>query len=136
MERLKEIFRPKLRFKITITVLVASLLTVFGAYAVSRHFIEDFYVRNAMNNLVKTYKSCNDFFNNVDNLSSIRDGKIDSLYGYIDNPSSCTVFVVDMMMSNIYSTITPNLKVKEELQNIVDSTDFGLYRYKDKPYRP
>ena len=55
MERLKEIFRPKLRFKITITVLVASLLTVFGAYAVSRHFIEDFYVRNAMNNLVKTY---------------------------------------------------------------------------------
>ena len=134
MERLKEIFRPKLRFKITITVLVASLLTVFGAYAVSRHFIEDFYVRNAMNNLVKTYKSCNDFFNNVDNLSSIRDGKIDSLYGYIDNPSSCTVFVVDMMMSNIYSTISPNLKVKEELQNIVDSTDFGLYRYKDKPY--
>lgn len=134
MERLKEIFQPKLRFKITITVLVASLLTVFGAYAVSRHFIEDFYVRNAMNNLIKTYKSCNEYFTDETNLEKLRNGETRSLYGYIDNPSSCTVFIIDMTQSKIYSTIRPNEKVEHELQNIVDTNDFGLYRYKDKPY--
>ena len=132
MERLKEIFRPKLRFKITITVLIASLLTVFGAYAVSRHFIEDFYVRNAMNNLIKTYRSCNEFVSDEENLEKLRSGEIRSLYGYIDNPSSCTVFIIDR--SSIYSTIRPNENVEKELQNIVDTTDFGLYKYKDKPY--
>ena len=134
MERLKELFQPKLRFKITIIVLIASLLTVFGAYAVSSHFIEDFYVRNAMNNLIQTYKSCNEFITDENNLNKLRNGEIRSLYGYVDNPSSCTVFIIDYAKSKIYSTIRPNEIVEKELQHIVDTTDFGLYKYKEKPY--
>ena len=134
MERLKELFQPKLRFKITIIVLIASLLTVFGAYAVSSHFIEDFYVRNAMNNLIQTYKSCNEFITDENNLNKLRNGEIRSLYGYVDNPSSCTVFIIDYAKSKIYSTIRPNEIVEKELQHIVDTTDFGLYKYKEKHF--
>ena len=134
MEKIKDLFQLKLRFKITIIVFVTSLLTVFGAYAVSRHFIEAFYVRNAMNNLIKTYNSCNEFFTADDNLNQLRNGRIQSLYGYISNPSSCTIFIIDPIYDKIYSTIRPNDKVVEELKRLTNVNDFGLYKYKEKHY--
>lgn len=134
MDKIKDLFQLKLRFKITLVVLATSLLTVFGAYAVSRHFIENFYIRNAMNNLVKTYESCNEFFTSEDNLTQLRNGNVRSLYGYISNPSSCTIFIMDQVYDKIYSTITPNDKVEGELKRLTTINDFGLYKYKEKHY--
>ena len=134
MDKIKDLFQLKLRFKITLVVLATSLLTVFGAYAVSRHFIENFYIRNAMNNLVKTYESCNEFFTSEDNLTQLRNGNVRSLYGYISNPSSCTIFIMDQVYDKIYSTITPNDKVEGELKRLTTINDFGLDKYKEKHY--
>ncbi len=135
MEKIKNLFQLKLRFKITIVVLITSLLTVFGALAVSRHFIELFYVRNTMNNLVITYNSCNEFFKGEeDNLEKLRSGTINSLYGYVDNPSSCTIFIIDSYYDRVYSTIRPNDKVYDEIAELRRNEDFGLYKYKDKHY--
>ncbi len=134
MDKIKDLFQLKLRFKITLIVLAASLFTVFGAYAVSRHFIENFYIQNAKNNLIKTYDSCNQFFTSDDNLTKLRNGKIQSLYGYISNPSSCTIFIMDPMYDKVYSTIRANDKVVEELKRLTSVTDFGVYKYKEKRY--
>ncbi len=109
--------RNSIRIKITLMVVIFSTFTILASWAICNFFIEYYFIHNIKNNLISTYYSCNDLFNEGE--GSTQDG---GLYGYIDNPAGATVFVIDTEM-NIYSSIKISEKVRISLQDILDDYD-------------
>ena len=85
-------FRNSIRLKIAILVFFTTLITILISWSISNHFIEKFYVAHTMNALVKTYRSCNEFFSDEKNIEELENEKIVSLNGYVVNCSDTDNF--------------------------------------------
>ena len=55
--------------------------------------------------LVQTYNSCNDFINDDESILLIKNNEIESLYGYIENPSGASVFLINPKDFDIFSSV-------------------------------
>ena len=80
-------FRQSIRFKIAIMVFIVTLITIVISWTLSNRFIDQFYITHTKNMLVQTYNSCNNFINDDESILLIKNNEIESLYGYIENPS-------------------------------------------------
>ena len=78
-------FKNSIRFKIAILVFVTTFITILISWTISNHFIERFYVAHTMNALSATYRSCNEFFNDEENVKALEKERIVSLDGYVVN---------------------------------------------------
>ncbi len=127
-------FRHSIRFKIAIIVFVTTLITIFISWYLSNHFIEQFYVTHTKNMLVQTFNSCNEFFEDKENTELLKDGDIDGLYGNVDNPLSCSIFILDKKNYKVASTIKMTEDTETEIQELVKSYDINKFIYGAKPY--
>ncbi len=119
-----------IRIKITFMVVIFSIVTVVSSWAICNYFIEDFFVHNVKKNLVLTYESCNKLF--LEREDEIEDEEFGDLFGYIDNPSGATVFIIDQESFQIYSSVKLNMRAAESLRNIMNSYDFSALDQNEK----
>lgn len=127
-------FGRSIRFKITIIVFLTTLFTITISWSLSYVFIEQFYVTHTKNMLIQTYNSCNEFFSDEDNIAALNNGEIVSLYGYINNPSNATVFVIEPKRFKVYSSVQINNETVMGLKDIIDSYDLNKFKYGEKSY--
>ncbi|QHQ62715.1 HAMP domain-containing protein [Anaerocolumna sedimenticola] len=62
--RLKNINRHSIRFKLTFTLTLIIILTIFTLWFLNRTLLEDYYIHSKINTLGKTYDEVNDIFKN------------------------------------------------------------------------
>ena len=113
-------FKHSIRFKIAIIVFVTTLLTILISWALSNHFIERFYVSHTKNMLVETYKSCNEFFTNKDNILALENEEIVSLDGYVDNQTSASIYAISPDNFRVYSSVKLNDKTVTGLKSLIE----------------
>ncbi|MBO4864071.1 MAG: HAMP domain-containing protein [Eubacterium sp.] len=124
-----------IRLKISVIVLFSTFLTILISWSVSSHFIEQFYVTHTKNSLVSTYESCNEFFNDVENVRNLKRDKIVSLYGYIENPASASIYVIDPQNFKVYSSVKLNDIATLAIQSLVEDYDVSNFKYSGKKYK-
>ena len=127
-------FRQSIRFKIAIVVFIVTLITIVISWTLSNRFIDQFYITHTKNMLVQTYNSCNNFINDDESILLIKNNEIESLYGYIENPSGASVFIIDPKDFDIFSSVKMNEKSTLELKSLIDSYDVDSLKYKPKRY--
>ena len=113
-------FKHSIRFKIAIIVFVTTLLTILISWALSNHFIERFYVSHTKNMLVETYKSCNTFFQNTDNILKLENDEIVSLDGYIENQTGASIYAISPDNFRVYSSVKLNDNTITGLKSLID----------------
>ena len=101
-------FRYTFRFKIALIVFLSTIVTILLSWVISEKFIERWYVAHTKASLVETYNSCNEFFQSDDNIRRLNNETISSLYGYVENNSGATIFVINPFEFNVYSSIKVN----------------------------
>lgn len=127
-------FRHSIRFKIATIVFLATLVTILISWSISNHFIEQFFITHTNNMLIQTYNSCNEFFMDEDNTKKLKKEEIESLYGYIDNPSNAAVFVVSPKNYHIFSSIIMNEETTAGVTSLVQNYDLNKFKYGHKKY--
>ena len=113
-------FKHSIRFKIAIIVFVTTLLTILISWALSNHFIERFYVSHTKNMLVETYKSCNTFFQNTDNILKLENDEIVSLDGYIENQTGASIYAISPDNFRVYSSVKLNDNTITGLKSLIE----------------
>ena len=124
-----------IRLKISVIVFFSTLITILISWSISSHFIEQFYVTHTKNSLVSTYESCNEFFNDVENLRALKRDKIVSLYGYIENPASASIYVIDPTNFKVYSSVKLNDIATIAIQSLVEEYDVTDFKYAQTKYK-
>lgn len=124
-----------IRLKITVIVFFSTLLTMLVSWSVSNHFIEQFYMSHTRNSLIDTYKSCNEFFSEVENVKALKRDKIVSLYGYIENATSASIYVIDPDDFKVYSSVKLNDIATLGIQSLVQDFDMSTFEYSDVKYK-
>ncbi len=127
-------FRHSIRFKIAIIVFLTTLVTILISWSISNHFIEQFFITHTKNTLIQTYNSCNEFFAVESNNKKLKNEEIRSLYGYIDNPSGSTIFIINPKNYNIFSTVVMNDETTAGVVSFVQNYDMNKFKYGDKKY--
>ena len=124
-----------IRLKITVIVFFSTFLTILISWSISNHFIEKFYVTHTKNSLIRTYESCNEFFSDAKNVRAIEKEEIVSLYGYVDNPVSSSIYVIDPKNFKVYSSVKINEKTAIGLQALMQDYDMKLMKYAENKYK-
>ena len=124
-----------IRLKIAVIVFFSTLFTMIISWSISIHFIEKFYVTHTKNSLIETYKSCNEFFSDKENIKALKRDKIVSLYGYIDNPTSASIYVIDPVNFNVYSSVKINDIATLAIQSLVQEFDVSTMKYSKTKYK-
>ncbi len=124
-----------IRLKITVIVFFSTLLTIIISWSISNHFIEQFYISHTKNSLVHTYESCNEFFSDPDNIRAIEREEIVSLYGYVDNPASASIYVIDPKDFRVFTSVKLNEKTAIGIQAIIQSYDMTSFYDSDVKYK-
>ena len=127
--------RNSIRLKIATIVFLTTLFTILVAWSISSQFIEKFFVTHTNNSLLTTYRSCNEFFCDTDNLRAIKRQEIITLYGYIDNPLSASIYVIDPRSFDVYSSIKMNDMAVLELKSIINEYKVENLKYSKKRYK-
>ena len=127
-------FRHSIRFKIAIIVFLTTLVTILISWSISNHFIEQFFITHTKNTLIQTYNSCNEFFTDEGNTKKLKNEEIESLYGYIDNPSGSTIFIVNPKNFNVFSTVVMNDETTAGVVSLVQNYDMNKFKYGVKKY--
>ncbi|SEQ55676.1 Signal transduction histidine kinase [Lachnospiraceae bacterium NE2001] len=127
-------FRHSIRFKIATIVFLTTLVTILISWSISNHFIEQFFITHTNNMLIQTYNSANEFFNDEVNTKQLKNDEIESLYGYIDNPSSSAIFVINPKNYRIYSSVNVNEDTSAGLISLVQNYDLNKFKYGNKRY--
>ena len=126
-------FKHSIRFKIAIIVFLTTLLTILISWALSNHFIERFYVSHTKNMLVETYKSCNEFFQDEENILKLENEEIVSLDGYIENQTSASIYVISPDNFRVYSSAKLNDSTITGLKSLLQDYDVdGMIEKKEK----
>ena len=128
-------FKHSIRFKIAIIVFLTTLLTILISWALSNHFIERFYVSHTKNMLVETYKSCNEFFKNSDNILKLENEEIVSLDGYIANQTSASIYVISPDNFRVYSSVKLNDSTITGLKSLLEDYDVDGMIAEDQKYK-
>ena len=111
--------KHSIRFKIAILVFSTTLCTILISWAVSNHFIERFYVSHTKSELIATYKSCNEFFSKEENILALENEEIVSLYGYVENQTSASIYVISPDNFRVYSSVKLNDKTIVALKSLL-----------------
>ena len=127
-------FRHSIRFKIATIVFLTTLVTILISWSISNHFIEQFFITHTNNMLIQTYNSCNEFFMDEENTKKLKKEEIESLYGYIDNPSNAAIFVVNPKNYHIFSSIIMNEETTAGVTSLVQNYDLNKFKYGHKKY--
>ncbi len=127
-------FRHSIRFKIASIVFLTTLVTIFISWYISNYFIQQFYISHTQNMLVTTYKSCNEFFNDEDNLSKLKNGELSSLYEEFDNPAGAKIYVINPRFFTVYSNANVNDTTKQGLRSLIENYDMNMLKYAKKSY--
>ena len=124
-----------IRLKITVIVFFSTLFTMLISWTISYYFIDKFYVSHTKNSLISTYTSCNDFFNDKENVKAVQRGKIESIYGYVENPTGATIYIIDPKYFKIYLSFKMNDMETLEIQEMVNNFDVASYEYAKVKYK-
>ena len=131
-------FRNSIRLEIAILVFFTTLITILISWSISNHFIEKFYVAHTMNALVKTYRSCNEFFSDEKNIEELENEKIVSLNGYVVNSENAAIFVINpntrQKRPPMYTSVKINERTQAEIGAILEKFDFASLKYKQTKY--
>ena len=123
-----------IRLKIAIIVFLSTVLTIVISWSISTHFIEQFYVTHTTNSLIKTYKSCNEFFMIEGNVRALEEEEIISLYGYVDNPVSASIYVIDPEDFRVFTSVKLNEKTAIGIQALIQSYDMSEFYNSETKY--
>lgn len=123
-----------IRLKMAFIVAVFTLITIGMAWIICYNFIEKFYIAHAKSGLVTTYESCNSFFSDENNVNLLENDEIGSLYGYVENPSTCAIFVLDPKTTKVYTSVKLNTRVALAVRSIVNNFDVGEFKKSDLKY--
>ena len=124
-----------IRLKIAIIVFLSTVLTIVISWSISTHFIEQFYVTHTTNSLIKTYKSCNEFFMIEGNVRALEEEEIISLYGYVDNPVSASIYVIDPEDFRVFTSVKLNEKTAIGIQALIQSYDMSEFYNSETKYK-
>lgn len=128
-------FRYTFRFKIALIVFVSTIVTILLAWVISERFIERWYVAHTKASLVETYNSCNEFFQSEENIRRLNNGTISSLYGYVENEASASIFVINPFEFGVYSSIKINDRTAADLYEILEANDFTDINNHERKYK-
>lgn len=106
-----------IRMKITLMVVIFTTFIVATSWVVCRVVIKNVFINNLKANMITTYKSCNDFFED----ENYPDETINDLYGKIKNPSDAIVLVLDFKSNKIYTNVNNDGRMMQSLYRILDS---------------
>ena len=127
--------KNSIRLKIAVIVFFSTLLTILISWSISNHFIAKYYVSHTKSLLVETYKSCNDFFSDVDRLEAINNDEIVSLYGYVENQTGASIYVIDPRDFKVYTSVKLNDKTALTIQSIVKNYDIESLHDAEQRYK-
>ena len=128
-------FRYTFRFKIALIVFISTIVTILLAWVISEKFIERWYVAHTKASLIETYNSCNDFFESDENIRRLNNETISSLYGYVENNSGATIFVINPYEFRVYSSIKVNDRTASDLYEIIEANDFSDIENGERKYK-
>lgn len=106
--------RHSIRTKVTFSLIAIVALMIALSGLLSVMFIKKYYYNEIKNQIIETYRSCNEEF-------SMRGSyDVGNLNSRIKNDAGAVVFIVDDIRSAIYTTVNENTEVFANLQYISD----------------
>lgn len=111
---MKRSFRVSVRTKLTFCLIGIISVTIVLSWILSYILIKDFYYKELKNNLIATYNSCNEIFNEEVEYSE------SSFSLDIDNKADAIIYVVDGVNKKIYTSINEDNIMIDSLRSIVD----------------
>lgn len=108
-----------IKTKILIMVIGFTTFVVFSSWFLCNFLFEKVFVVNLKYNLIATYESCNELFNNV----GFTDGRNGDLYGKINNPTEAIVLILDRDNGKIYTSINDESQMMDNLRSIIKSVE-------------
>ncbi len=121
-----------IRFKITLMVMIVTIVTMGLVVMFVNFFLKDIILYNARTNLIASYKSCDELFSGIKIYEYMLDHTADEFGEYIssiENPSGATIYIIDEDTLHVYSAVVLTDSVKNELKNILLNTDFKRFKY-------
>lgn len=115
--------------------MITTLVTILIAWSICNRFIEKYYVSHTINCLASTYRSCNEFFSDVENIKAIEREEIISLYGYVENSLSASIYVINPDNFRVYTSVKINDRTALAIQSIMQSYDLESIARSETKYR-
>ena len=112
---MKRSYKVSVRTKLTLCLIGIIAVTIIMSWILSYVSIKSFYYTILKNNLINTYDSCNEIFND----ESI-DFEDDTFSLDIDNEADAIIYVVDTENMKIYTSINEDNIMSESLRSIVE----------------